>query len=104
MRLGINDDALAEVEKVLAAEPSHPQARLEKANLLYLSQKLPEARDSLRQGIDDGSIAPGPGVWNLLGNAEYALGNWAAAVDSYRQGGRPAARDAAFRPERGPRP
>ncbi len=80
MRLSMYEDALGEVDHVLAAEPAHPQARLEKPNLLYLSQRLLEARDSLRQGMDDGSIAHGPGVWNLLGNAEYGLGNWEKAV------------------------
>jgi predicted Zn-dependent protease len=85
MRLTMFDDALAEVDKVLTDEPAHPQARLEKANLLYLSQRLLEARDSLRQGIDDGSVAPNPAVWNLLGNAEYGLGNWDQAVEAYRR-------------------
>lgn len=83
MRLSLNDEALAEVERVLAAEPSHAEARLEKANLLYLSQRLLEARDFLNAGMADGSIAPGPGVWNLLGNAEYGLGNWEKAVQAY---------------------
>ena len=62
MRLSLYDDALAEVDKVLAIEPAHPEARLEKANLLYLAKRLLEARDSLRQGVEDGSIPPDPAV------------------------------------------
>jgi tetratricopeptide (TPR) repeat protein len=83
MRLAMHEDALAEVERVLAEQPSHAEARLEKANLLYLLHRLLECRNTLEQGLADASIAPGPGAWNLLGNAEYGLGNWEKAVDAY---------------------
>ena len=85
MRLSMYDDAIAEVDLVLAEQPAHTEARLEKANLLYLSHRLLEARDSLRAGFADGSIARSPGACNLLGNAEYGLGNWEWAVEAYRE-------------------
>jgi len=84
MRLSMYDDALAEVDLVLAAQPAHAEARLERANLLYLAHRLLEARNSLEQGFSDGSVARSSGAWNLLGNAEYGLGNWEKAVEAYR--------------------
>jgi tetratricopeptide (TPR) repeat protein len=84
MRLSMHDDALAEVNLVLGEQPAHAEARLEKANLLYLAQRLLEARDSLLEGFADLSIPRSPGALNLLGNAEYGLGNWEKAVDAYR--------------------
>ncbi|MGO9309301.1 MAG: tetratricopeptide repeat protein [Spirochaetia bacterium] len=84
MRLSMYDDALSEVDLVLAAQPAHAEARLEKANLLYLSHRLLEAREWVRQGFADGSIARSSVSWNLLGNAEYGLGNWEKAAEAYR--------------------
>ena len=84
MLLSMHEDALAEVDLVLAAQPAHTEARLERANLLYLAHRLVEARDSLQEGFADGSIARSSGAWNLLGNAEYGLGNWEKAVEAYR--------------------
>jgi tetratricopeptide (TPR) repeat protein len=82
-RLAMYDDALAEIDRLLAEEPSHADARMERANLLYLSGRLAESRDWLRAGLADGTIASAPAGWNLLGNAEYGLGNWGKAVDAY---------------------
>ena len=61
------------------------EARMEKANLLYLSNRIVEARDCLRAGLADGTIAAGCRTLNLLGNAEYALGNWEKAAEAYRR-------------------
>jgi predicted Zn-dependent protease len=83
-RLSLFEEALAEVEVVLARDPAHADARMEKANLLYLSNRVLEARDYLQAGLVDGTIVFGPGAWNLLGNAEYGLGNWQKAADAYR--------------------
>jgi tetratricopeptide (TPR) repeat protein len=84
-RLSMNDDALASIERVLALEPSHAEARREKANLLYLANRLLEARDVLRAGLADGGIGSTSGIWNLLGNAEYGLGNMEQALEAYRR-------------------
>ena len=83
MHLSLNEEALAEIEKVLAEEPSNGEARLEKANLLYLANRILEARDWLAAGMADGSIPGTAAAHNLLGNAEYGLGNWDAAVRAY---------------------
>ena len=84
-RLSLNADALASIERVLALDPSHAEARREKANLLYLSNRLLDARDWLRAGLAEGGIAATSGMWNLLGNAEYALGNMEQAREAYQR-------------------
>jgi tetratricopeptide (TPR) repeat protein len=83
LHLSLHEDALGEIDRVLALQPSHPEAGLEKANILYLLHRLREARDALRAGFTGGSIPQSPGAMNLLGNAEYALGNWDEAVEAY---------------------
>ncbi|MGA2480469.1 MAG: tetratricopeptide repeat protein [Spirochaetia bacterium] len=83
--LSLYDDALAELQRVIALEPKHAEALAERANVLYLSNRVLEARDCLAAGLSDGSIAAGAGALNLLGNAEYALGNWQKAADAYRR-------------------
>jgi tetratricopeptide (TPR) repeat protein len=83
LHLSLNEDALSEIDRVLALDPARPEAALEKANILYLSQRLLEARDCLIAGFASGAIQRGPGAQNLLGNAEYALGNWDAAIEAY---------------------
>ena len=83
--LSLYDDALAELQRVIALEPKHAEALAERANVLYLSNRVLEARDCLAAGLSDGSIASGAGALNLLGNAEYALGNWQKAADAYRR-------------------
>jgi tetratricopeptide (TPR) repeat protein len=85
VNLSLYAEALAEVDRVLALEPAHAQAARERANILYLSGRLLEARDALSAGMGEGRIPSDPGVWNLLGNAEYGLGNWDRAVDAYRK-------------------
>jgi tetratricopeptide (TPR) repeat protein len=84
-RLSLYDEALREVDIVLAREPAHREATLEKANLLYLANRLIESRDLILSGLAEGRIESGPGVWGLLGNAEYGLGNWDKAADAYRR-------------------
>jgi len=85
VHLSLHDEALAELEKVLAAEPANAEARLEKASLLYLANRLLEARDWLAAGMSDGTIPGTAAAHNLLGNAEYGLGNWDAAAEAYRR-------------------
>src|SRR5208337_4701006 len=84
-RLSLYDDALAEIKLVLAKEPGHAAAKLERANLLYLSNRLLEARDTLIADLAEETIAAGAAEWNLLGNVEYGLGNWRKAADAYRR-------------------
>ena len=83
LKLSLNEDALLEIDRVIALEPAHPEAGLEKANILYVSQRLVEARDCILAGFVNGAIPRGPGALNLLGNSEYALGNWDAAIEAY---------------------
>jgi tetratricopeptide (TPR) repeat protein len=82
-RLSLLPEALAEIETVLRMEPGHTEARQERPNLLYLSNRLLEARDGMRALLADPAIPSGPADWNLLGNAEYGLGNWEKASEAY---------------------
>ena len=85
VRLSMFDEALVEISEVLRREPRHAQGRAERANVLYLANRLLEARDDIAAGFLDGSLASSSVLWNLLGNAEYGLGNWEKAADAYRR-------------------
>jgi tetratricopeptide (TPR) repeat protein len=81
LKLRLYEESLQYLEKSLHKKPNQKAAIREKANALYLLNRFLEARDYIRaiQGGFDGD------AWllNLLGNAEYALGNWDAARDAY---------------------
>ena len=82
LRLGLHAEALEAFERCLRLEPGRDEALLEKANLLYLLNRHLEAREAAREVLPrlEGSAF----LHNLLGNAEYALGNWQAALEAYR--------------------
>ena len=82
-RLSLYEEALSEIEEILRREPRNKEACLEKANLLYLANRLLEARDHIAAGVSDGTLEAGPALWGLLGNAEYGLGNWQKSADAY---------------------
>jgi tetratricopeptide (TPR) repeat protein len=81
LSLEMYDDALQHIEECLRHDPEHQRARLERANILYLQNRFIDTKSYLSDIIEDyeGHSA----AWNLLGNAEYALGNWTAAADAY---------------------
>jgi tetratricopeptide (TPR) repeat protein len=83
LNLELYQDALTELEACLAKDPAHGQARLEKANLLYLLNNFIGARDYIRTIIDE--FPQNAVLHNVLGNCEYSLGNFAAAYKSYRR-------------------
>ncbi len=85
MQLTLYDESLQEVERVLALDAAHADARLEKANLLYLANRLTEARDWLAAEFESGAVARTPAALNLMGNAAYGLGRWDEAAEAYRQ-------------------
>lgn len=82
IHLGLYAESLAAVEKVLSLDQEHGDALREKANLLYLQNRFLEARDFTEGLIDKG--LGGSFLYNLLGNAEYGLGNWEKAAFAYR--------------------
>lgn len=83
INLGLYDSALQEVEQVVETDPQHREARLEKANLLYLVNRFLDAKRYLAEIIED---FPGNAVLhNLYGNVEFALGNWAEAAQQYNR-------------------
>jgi tetratricopeptide (TPR) repeat protein len=83
LRLSLPDRALAEVEETLRLEPAHAQALFEKANLLYLSNRFLQTRDWVHACLQAGTLPASPALWNLVGNAEYALGNWEQSANAY---------------------
>ncbi|HET6487763.1 MAG TPA: tetratricopeptide repeat protein, partial [Spirochaetia bacterium] len=81
--LSLYPEALAELDQVQKREPGHREARIERANLLYLTNQLDKAREAISAAVADPQGTAGPAHWNLLGNVEYALGNWQRAADAY---------------------
>ncbi len=92
LRLGLHEEALAAFEACLRLAPGRQEALLEKANLLYLMGRHLEAREAARQVLPH--FERNPVLVNLLGNVEYALGNWEPALAAYRSA-------AALEPESG---
>lgn len=73
--------ALEAVEKCLAAAPGNVEALVEKAEILYALNRLVECRELATATMrSSGGIPP---LAMILGNAEYALGNWRAAAEAY---------------------
>jgi len=83
LNLEMYDEALRNVEACLEAAPEHNEARLEKANILYLQNRFLDTKEYLSELKND--FQNYSNMWNLLGNAEYALGNWKEASEAYAQ-------------------
>ncbi len=79
--LEMYDEALKNIEECLRRDPGHQQARLEKANILYLQNRFIDTKTYLSDIIEEYETFSS--AWNLLGNAAYALGNWSDAVAAY---------------------
>jgi tetratricopeptide (TPR) repeat protein len=81
--LELYDAALEQLEVCLDEDPDFREAVIEKANLLYLLNRFLEAKgwiDAWEEEFPDHGA-----LMNLRGNTEYALGNWAEAVEHYRR-------------------
>ncbi len=83
LSLELYPEALKHIEACLELSPEHGEARIEKANLLYLQNRFLDAREYLKEVIGDFSGVPV--VWNLLGNLEYALGNYGRSAEDYQK-------------------
>jgi tetratricopeptide (TPR) repeat protein len=81
LKLNLYEEALEYLEKCLARKPKQKAALREKANVLYLLNRFLEVRDYIR-AISTG-FSKDEFLLNLLGNAEYALGNWESARSAY---------------------
>jgi tetratricopeptide (TPR) repeat protein len=81
INLGMYGAALEDVEQVLRLDPDHREARLEKANLLYLENRFLDAKEYLAQIIHD--FPEHAVLHNLYGNVEFALGNWEDSAQLY---------------------
>jgi tetratricopeptide (TPR) repeat protein len=81
MRLRMHAEALDAVERTLQAVPDHEGALQEKANLLYLLNRLSDADEHLRR-ILPRFPASSP-LWNLAGNVAHALGRFDDAEAAY---------------------
>jgi tetratricopeptide (TPR) repeat protein len=83
LRNGLTKEAASAVDKALALEENNPHAMAAKADLLYRNNRILELRDYLvsnRAVFKDNAV-----MWNLLGNAWYALGNHNEAAEAYEQ-------------------
>ncbi|MBN1522945.1 MAG: tetratricopeptide repeat protein [Spirochaetales bacterium] len=81
INLRLYSEAFNCIENFLQGNPFHLEARLEKANLFYLQNRFSEAKEYIKSIITD--IKDSATLWNLLGNTEYALGNWKEADSAY---------------------
>ncbi len=81
MRLRLHAEALEAVERTLEAAPDHEGALQEKANLLYLLNRLSEADAHLRQVLP--RLPASSPMWNLAGNVSHALGRFDDAEAAY---------------------
>jgi tetratricopeptide (TPR) repeat protein len=79
LRLGLLEEAEADIDAVIAAEPGDAVARSEKANVLYLRGSFPELRD----WIDSGACGKSAMALNLLGHARHNLGDYPGAARAY---------------------
>ena len=70
------------LERVPAADRNTAYT-VRKAGLYYLTNRFIELRDLLNKELTEGDMTPV--LYNLLGNAEYALGNWAASAEAYHK-------------------
>lgn len=78
--LGLNESALENVERTLELDPSHAQARREKANLLYLLGRYDDLKSYLAGFVEEANSSV---LWNLFGHAHFSLGNWDEALGAY---------------------
>jgi tetratricopeptide (TPR) repeat protein len=86
VNLKVYDQALAALDKVLAQNPDHREAVVEKADALYLSNEVLKARDFILAHIS--RFGEASTLWNLLGNCQYVLGNWSKAAEAYTEAAR----------------
>ncbi|MEW5816931.1 MAG: tetratricopeptide repeat protein [Spirochaetota bacterium] len=83
INLGLNQEALSSMDKALEINTESRDAVIGKGNLLYGLNRFMDLRNFLKENIErnaDSSV-----LWNLFGNAEYMLGNWSEAAESYRK-------------------
>jgi tetratricopeptide (TPR) repeat protein len=81
--LKLYPESLQALDKSLALEPEHEGALLAKAEILLMGKRYLEARNYIALILP--RFTANPVLRNLLGASEYALGNWAAAREAYRQ-------------------
>lgn len=82
MNLNLLEEALESMEQALELSPGLREAFIGKAEILYLTNRLLDCRNFLeenREQIGESSV-----LWNILGNAEYGLGNWQKAYEAYK--------------------
>ncbi len=77
------EQALEALEQSLLSAGDKEEAVLEKANVLFLLKRYIPARDYILSIIEH--YRDNAHLWNLLGNNEYALGNWKKAVSAYKR-------------------
>jgi len=82
LRLGRSQDALGNVEQILAIEPDNAEAWFHKANALGQLNRHPEALAGYEKVLQLGTLPPGE-TWLRHGQTLQALGRSEQALDSY---------------------
>ena len=81
LNMGEYEAALESVETAIELDHSNDAAIAEKANLLYLTDRLGDFEAYFIR--HEASFELHPGMLNLRGNCAFALSNWQLALDSY---------------------
>lgn len=83
IQLHMYEEALKQVENCIEADSGLSGAKVEKANLLYLLNRFIETKRWIEEILEE---FPGHApLLNLLGNAEFSLGNWSDAARRYEE-------------------
>jgi Flp pilus assembly protein TadD len=82
-RAGLYDNAEQTVDSILESDPDNLNALAEKANLLYLQNRLVDLREFLVSRLNQ--FSGNAIIWNLYGNACYALGAQDEAAPAYEK-------------------
>jgi tetratricopeptide (TPR) repeat protein len=83
IKVNMFESALNCIEKVIELDPKMRNALHEKANLLYILNKLPEAKEQFENILP--LFKESPAIWNKLGNVEHALGHYKKALNAYKK-------------------
>ncbi len=79
--MGMYTRALEVLEKCLTVEPGHPRARLARADMLYLTNRIDALEPLLPSLIRD--FPDNPFLLNLAGNTAFAAGDLTKALEYY---------------------
>jgi len=83
IQLERSEEAVARVEREVAARPAQPELRVLQTEILTAAGRLADAASAARQYA---AQAPSPSAYALLGRVLAAAGDWPAAATAYAEG------------------